>query len=61
MKRNIGIIALLIIQAMKAAGIDMNIGQTEMDTIGSGAAIILQAIGTLHDLYRKWREKKVKK
>ena len=54
MKRNIGIIILLIAQLLKNSGVDLNIGQTEIDTLISGGGVLLATIGTIHSFIRKW-------
>ena len=61
MKRNIGIIVLLIAQLLNGIGIDVKIGQTEIDTIASGIGIATAAYGTIHDFIRRYRASKAAK
>ncbi len=59
MKRNVGIIILLISQLLKANGIDLNIGEAEITTISSAVGLLLGCVGTVQDLIRKNKLKKL--
>lgn len=61
MKRNIGIIVLLIAQLLNGMGIDVKIGQTEIDTIASGIGIITATVGVIHDFIRRQAKIKTEK
>lgn len=62
MKRNIGIIVLLIAQLLNGVGVNVQIGQTEIDTIASGIGIITATVGVIHDaIRRQTAAKKAKK
>jgi hypothetical protein len=58
MKRNVSIITLLVVQILNASGINVQLGQTDIDTILSGCSIVLGVVGTIHDAWRRWQAKK---
>ena len=55
MKRNIGVLVLLLAQLLKSQGVNIEIGQTELDTLASAAGILTATVGVLHDAYRRWQ------
>jgi hypothetical protein len=60
-KRNQAIIVLWIAQTLKGIGLDINIGEAEIDTIISAGAIIWGGIGVIHDYFRRKAAAKVEK
>lgn len=59
MKRNYGIIIAAFFALLKTIGINTEITQADIDTIGMAIGGILAAIGTAHDIYRRIKTKKI--
>jgi hypothetical protein len=57
-KRNQAFIILGIVQSLKGIGIDIKIGEAEIDTIISAGAILWGGIGVVHDFWRRLIAKK---
>lgn len=60
MRRNIAVTILLIVQLLKALGIDINVGEADVEAIINSGAVLLGVWGTVIDVIRKRKAAKAK-
>jgi len=54
MKRNYGIAIMAIFTVLKSFGVNIDISEHDVDTIGQGLGGVIAFIGMVHDIGRKF-------
>lgn len=58
MKRNYGLFVMAFFRMLSLFGINIEIGQTDADELGTAIGAVVAAAGVVHDLWRRYEAKK---